>query len=132
MAARTANLPRNNMGAMGEMVFDEIFPDVADEELRLKGGPYACREKFIPIEELPAGIMDMESIIDARRISKTTGEREYFPTAHDLLPFHAIMALLGDEDIHPRFSSLSRRKAYTKTTYHRGGRRVIHLRRGSP
>lgn len=39
----------------GEMNFDDLFPELAEEEVRLRGGQYSPKH-FIPIEEISEGM----------------------------------------------------------------------------
>src|SRR3989344_6190607 len=105
-----ARLSSNDLRSLEEMVFEDLFLEVAEEECRLKGGPYH-NKRFIPIEEILVVLPDMESIIDARREELALSEEltlgSCYPAPEDLLPFYAIMASADDEPFHPHFSSSS-------------------------
>lgn len=95
-----ASLSDNAMSSLYEMNLDELFPEEAEEQERLSGGPY--HREYIPLDEFSGTTMDIEGIIDARRASVQAEEftqEECFPAPHDLLPFHAIMgsAVVGED-----------------------------------
>lgn len=114
------------------MTFEELFSEEADEIARL-----TPRNRFVPIEEVPAETPSMEELIDElRAFERMTVETEkgdddarwkdYVPTPHDLLPFHMTMAAsVVDEDlpIIAYFSSFPGRR-HQKITYHRGERSI--------
>ncbi|MBI5912944.1 hypothetical protein HY839_00705 [Candidatus Azambacteria bacterium] len=134
-----ARLSNNDLRSMAEMLFEDLFPEVAEEEEREMGGPY--RKGYVPIEEMPAQAMDMESIIDARRspvLSEEFEEEEkserycFRPAPQDLTPFHTIMAATDEGFAQPSFSSPLLRKAYVKVTYHQGGKMVRPRKKASP
>ena len=125
-----------------EMLFGDVFPEDMEEEERLKGGSY--RKKFIPIEEIPAVMPDMESVIDAMREKSVLTEDfeeerdnrdvrwdDFYPTSNDLLPFHMTMASADEDFTQPGFSAFLSERAHRKTTYHRGGR-IVCTRKIAP
>lgn len=118
-----------------EMLLADTFPEVVEEEERLQGGLY--RKKHIPIDQIPAPAIDMESIIDASRkkaeliepmeTKENNGWKDYVPTPHDLLPFHTTMASFEDRDLlHPTSQSFAffPERAHMKVTRYRGGKKV--------
>lgn len=118
-------------GSLYEMNFYELFPKEAEEDERLKGGCY--RKRYILIEEIPAEAIDMEALLDEAKellcrseepaeeeyTGNTPWEDDFRPTAHDLLPFHVPVASMD------AFRSLFPGKTRVKTTYHRGGKKII-------
>ncbi|MEK7493801.1 MAG: hypothetical protein AAB630_01455 [Patescibacteria group bacterium] len=138
--AGDARLSNNEMITLHEMNFDEIFPMFAEEDARLKGGPY--QKGYIPIEDMLTVTPDMEGIIDERRVPAPAEESKkpergkwyYFrPKPQDLRPFHAIMAMSENDDLgHPSFSSPFLGKGRVKITYHRGGKTVRQKKEVSP
>lgn len=135
-----AGISNNKMISLLEMAFGDIFPEIVEEEVRLKGGHY-CRE-YIPIEDMLVVTPDMEGAIDARRTPEPAEEIEeqergewyhFRPKPHELTPFYATMAMSENDDFgHPSFSSTLLGKAQVKITYHRGGRMVLQRKGASP
>lgn len=135
-------LSDDEMITLHEMNFEELFPMLAEEDVRLKGGPY--QKGYIPLEDMLMVEPDMEAMIDARRASVSPEEFEvemkcqdarwvdFHPKMADLEPFYAVMASADEEFSHPGFSAPSLRRTHEKIVYHRGGKTIRPKKEVSP
>lgn len=140
--AGDARLSNNEMITLHEMNFEELFPTLAEEDVRLKGGPY--QKGYIPLEDMLVVEPDMEAMIDARRASVSPEEFEvetqcqdarwvdFHPKMADLEPFYAVMAFADGDSFQPGFSAPSSRRMHERVVYYRGGKTIRPRKEVSP
>lgn len=140
--AGDVRISNKQMISLHEMPFDELFPMLAEEEVRLSGGIY--RKRYILSEEVPDVMMDMEAMIDARRASVSPEEFEvemqcqdarwvdFHPKRADLEPFYAVMAFAEGDSFQPGFSAPSSRRMHERVVYYRGGKTIRPRKEVSP